>query len=60
MVRVYEFDPRAHAKDGRLRLDLAEVEQALVPYRSSDAAASGSAGWDAAAPIPWEHMGERT
>ena len=59
VVRPYEFDPRAHARDGRLRLDVAEVEQALAPYRSSDAAASGSAGWDDAAPIPWEHMGER-
>jgi ATP-dependent Clp protease ATP-binding subunit ClpX len=59
VIRPYEFDPRAHARDGRLRIDVAEVERSLAPYRSGDAAASGSAGWDESAPIPWEHMGER-
>lgn len=60
VMRPYEFDPRAHARDNRLRIDVPEVEKALAPYRSGDAAASGSAGWDDAAPIPWEHMTDGT
>jgi ATP-dependent Clp protease ATP-binding subunit ClpX len=59
VIRVYEFEPHTHAKDGALRLDVPDVERALLTYRSGEGTATSSAGWDDAAPIPWEHMGDR-
>ena len=53
VIGPFEFDPRAAAGDtGTLRIDLPEVEKALVAYRGESSAASTSAGWDSGFPIP--------
>jgi ATP-dependent Clp protease ATP-binding subunit ClpX len=55
VVGPFEFDPRGAAgPTGVLRLDVAEVERALVTYRGEGVAASTSAGWDGAFPMPGE------
>ena len=46
VIRDYEFDPRAHAKEGLLRIDVAEVDQALATYRRSGSGAVSTSGWD--------------
>jgi ATP-dependent Clp protease ATP-binding subunit ClpX len=46
VVRGYEYDPQAAAaKDGRLVIDVPQVEQAMASFRASSDAASTSAGW---------------
>ena len=57
MIRDYEFDPRSAAKDGLLHLDVADVEKALVGFRAGGDTATGSAGWDSTAALPWEGAG---
>jgi ATP-dependent Clp protease ATP-binding subunit ClpX len=54
VIRGYEYDPRAQAKGGVLRIDVAEVDRALALYRSGEGSATSSAGWDQGAPIPSE------
>jgi len=50
VIRGYEFDPRAQAKAGVLRMDVAEVDRALAQYRSGEGSATSSAGWDHGVP----------
>jgi len=51
----FEFDPKAAAgAAGVLRIDVAEVEKALVTYRQESAAASTSRGWDSSFQVPGE------
>jgi len=46
VVRGYEYDPQAAAaKDGRLVIDIPQVEQAMATFRASSDAASTAAGW---------------
>jgi ATP-dependent Clp protease ATP-binding subunit ClpX len=53
VVGQYEFDPRrAATADGSLRIDVAEVEQALAAWKGQSDAAASVAGWDAAFPMP--------
>jgi ATP-dependent Clp protease ATP-binding subunit ClpX len=48
VVRAYEFDPRSAASsEGRLAIDLPDVERALANYRRQGDSAIGAAGWDA-------------
>jgi ATP-dependent Clp protease ATP-binding subunit ClpX len=54
VIRTYEFEPQSYARDGRLRLDAAEVERALAPYKRDEASTSSSAGWDSSSAAPWE------
>jgi ATP-dependent Clp protease ATP-binding subunit ClpX len=56
VIRPYEFDPQSQAKNGALRIDVAEVERALAPFRTDGGRASGTAGWDSSAPIPWDDI----
>lgn len=56
VVRPFEFEPQSAAAGGVVRLDLAHVERALAPYRSSDSA-SVSSGWEGTNPIPWDSLG---
>lgn len=58
VIGPYEFEPQAHAVNGSLRIDEAEVERALALFRGGQDQASTSAGWDGAAPVPWEHLRE--
>lgn len=55
VVRGFEFDPHASAREGVLRVELAHVEEALRPLRAGDAA-SVSRGWDEAAAVPWDAL----
>ncbi len=57
VIGAYEFDPQAHARDGVVRIDVAEVEKALAAYRSDEDRAS-TAGWDDGAAVPWDHIGQ--
>jgi ATP-dependent Clp protease ATP-binding subunit ClpX len=54
VIRVHEFEPRAHAPEGVLRIDLAEVEAALSLHHTGGAGAPSNAGWDDTGSIPWE------
>jgi ATP-dependent Clp protease ATP-binding subunit ClpX len=56
VIRAHEFDPRAQAKDGKLRIDAAEVTAALAPVRAAGDRAVGTSGWDDSTPIPWDQM----
>jgi hypothetical protein len=57
VIRQYEFDPKAAPiKDGALRIDSPQVEQALNQGKAKDQAASSATGWDATAPVPWTDM----
>jgi ATP-dependent Clp protease ATP-binding subunit ClpX len=57
VIRAYEFDPRAHARDGKLRLDAAEITAALASLRAEGQdRATGTSGWDEAASVPWEQI----
>jgi len=53
VIRAHEFEPKGHARDGVLRLDVPDVEKALANFGRGEGA-TGSAGWDDAAPLPWE------
>ncbi len=55
VVRAFEFDPQAAAREGVLRVELAHVEEALRPLRAGDAA-SLSRGWNEAAAVPWDAL----
>ncbi len=53
VIGPYEFDPRpAAAQGGAVRIDVGEVEKALVTYREAGTSASTVAGWDRSSPIP--------
>jgi ATP-dependent Clp protease ATP-binding subunit ClpX len=56
VIRTYEFDPQAHAPDGKLRIDAAQVGTALAGWRAGQERASSTSGWDEASPVPWEHL----
>ncbi len=58
MIGPYEFEPQAHAVNASLRIAEPEVERALAPFRAGQDQAVTSAGWDGAAPVPWEHIRE--
>ena len=59
VIRDHEFEPRAHAKDGVLRIDAPDVEKALATFRSGEGSATGSSGWEGSASLPFEGSGER-
>jgi ATP-dependent Clp protease ATP-binding subunit ClpX len=54
VIGHHEYDPRrAAGTDGLLRIDVADVERALVTYRGEpDNAGATVAGWDASFPMP--------
>ena len=53
VVGPYEFDPRRLAgPDGGVRIDVAEVEQALRAWKGQDSSSAQVAGWDASFPMP--------
>jgi ATP-dependent Clp protease ATP-binding subunit ClpX len=56
VIRTYEFDPQALAREGLLRVDTPQVDQALRAYRSGDERASVAAGWDDSAAVPWSDV----
>jgi len=59
VIRDHEFEPRAHAKDGVLRIEVPDVEKALATFRSGEGSATGSSGWEGSASLPFEGTGER-
>jgi ATP-dependent Clp protease ATP-binding subunit ClpX len=55
VIGPFEFDPRAAAgTTGTLRVDVPEVEKALVTFRGESVSASTAAGWDSSFPMPGE------
>lgn len=53
VIGPYEFDPRPlAAQDGVVRIDVGEVDKALVRYREPGTSTSTVAGWDRSSPIP--------
>jgi ATP-dependent Clp protease ATP-binding subunit ClpX len=55
VIGPFEFDPRTAAgAAGTLRIDVPEVERALVTYRGEAVSASTAAGWDSSFPMPGE------
>jgi ATP-dependent Clp protease ATP-binding subunit ClpX len=53
VVGPYEFDPRRLADaQGQVRIDVAEVEQALRVFKGEGDSGSSVAGWDTAFPMP--------
>ena len=53
VVGPHEFDPRRLAKGATsLRIDVAEVDQALRAWKGEDASAQSVAGWDQSFPMP--------
>jgi ATP-dependent Clp protease ATP-binding subunit ClpX len=53
VIRSYEYDPRASASpEGRLVIDVPEVENAMAVYRSRDDSAVGSTGWGSSVERP--------
>jgi ATP-dependent Clp protease ATP-binding subunit ClpX len=55
VIRSYEFDPQAHAREGKLRVDAAQVQAALASWRAGQDPATSTSGWDATA-APWERL----
>ncbi len=45
VIRGYEFDPRSSAPDGRLLLDVAQVDEALATFRQRSDSALTTSGW---------------
>ncbi len=56
VVRPFEFEPQAAAREGVVRLDVEHVEQALQALRLPENAASVDRGWDPSAPVPWDAL----
>jgi ATP-dependent Clp protease ATP-binding subunit ClpX len=56
VVRAYEFDPQSHAREGKLRIDAAQVGAALAGWRAGQDGATGTRGWDDSSAVPWEHL----
>jgi len=58
VIGPYEYEPQARAAGGTLRIDEPEVVRALGVLRAGRDRAVTSAGWEGAAPVPWEHIRE--
>jgi ATP-dependent Clp protease ATP-binding subunit ClpX len=55
VMAQFEFDPKAAAgSTGVLRIDVGDVDKALVAYRQESASASSSSGWDSTFQMPGE------
>jgi len=54
VIRPYEFDPKsAQVANGVLRIDRAQVDQALAVGPPRDRPSSSAAGWDESLGVPW-------